>query len=307
MKRRIFDVALGLAALGVAGCIPTFDDRPWLVEESRVLAVQSTPAEVRPGAAVELHALVVGPQGPSSAVVQWSGCPRPRTSEERGAVTRGCADGSLLEPLGRPAIVPSDACARFGPNPPPTEGDAPAQRPSDPDASGGYHFPVHARATDEGAAAFGFVRLRCDLPNVTRATFEAYEANYTLNENPQFAALSIDGELDDEATYTASAGETVLLEAFVNRDNFEPYVRYDASRARLVDDVESLSLRWYVDDGELDRDLQNQDLATFDEGGPLTTHWQLPEQPGDHWVWAVVADARGGVGWTTARVVVIDP
>lgn len=288
----------------LAGCVPTFDDRPWLIEQSRVLAIRASPPEARPGEAIDVDALVVTPDGPSTAAVQWHRCPRPRTSDERTAVTRGCADTTLLEPMGNPATLPADACARFGPNPPPTEGDAPPQRPSDPDSSGGYHFPIYADVASESAAAFGFVRLQCDLPNVTRATFEAYQAEYRLNANPQVAALSVDGVLDADNDHKAVAAASVVLEAFVPRDAFEPYLRYDPSLRQLIWDREVLTVRWYVSGGELSRDIETQDLAASDEGGPFATRWRLAETPGESWAWAVVVDSRGGVDWTALRVTV---
>ena len=55
--------ALRLVVIVVVGCKPEFDDRTALVEEPRVLAVQSTPAEALPGAQVLLRALYVAPTG----------------------------------------------------------------------------------------------------------------------------------------------------------------------------------------------------------------------------------------------------
>ena len=59
---RLRAAALAAAAMGVStGCVPTFDDNLSTVSETKVLAVQSEPAEAAPGESVHLSALVATP------------------------------------------------------------------------------------------------------------------------------------------------------------------------------------------------------------------------------------------------------
>jgi hypothetical protein len=280
--------SLALALL-LSACTPDFDDAPWRVDEPRVLAIASTPAEARPGEPIVLTALVADPDGPRTTAPAWSVCTRPRTSAERTAVTEACLQGDALQPVASSATVLADACARFGPNTPPTEGDAPPQRPADPDPSGGYFLPVAAVLEDE--ATFGAVRIRCDLPGVTRAIFDAYEDRYTLNEAPTGVQFDVPTNI--------APGDDVALRVQLPASSSEPYVRYDAGPGVLVDEREWLRVQWFVTDGELDR---GQDVLTPSGNAPLETEarWHAPEAPGPVHAWAAVTDARGGVTWTEA-------
>lgn len=298
-----------VALLGLAlACTPTFEDRPWRIDEDRIVAIAATPAEARPGAMVGLQALVVGPDGTLDPAIQWSACTRPRSARERTGVTDRCARGEDLEPLGTPARVLDDACARFGPNPPPTEGDAPGRRPADPDPSGGYFLPVHAGISAESLQSFGFVRLRCDLAGVTRATFDQFEARYRDNLAPMIDRL----ELRDEDTLTplgtttapgATAppvrpAATVDLELVVAPEASEPYVVVDPESGQLLDRREALTVHWYVTDGELDRGTQTRPSTERDGGeARFVVSWRAPASGEEVFGWAVLVDDRGGTSW----------
>ncbi|MEM6997226.1 MAG: hypothetical protein AAF721_42370, partial [Myxococcota bacterium] len=180
----------GVVLLVATACVPSFDDRPWRVDRPRVLAVASMPAEVRPSDPLTLHALVVTPDGPAEAVPEFSYCTQPRTAGERTAVTASCLRGEDLQATAASSVMLTDGCARFGPNPPPTQEGAAPQRAADPDPTGGYHVPVFARDVDLGAEGFGAVRIRCDLAGATRAIFDAFEMRYTANVAPTIADVA---------------------------------------------------------------------------------------------------------------------
>ena len=272
----------------LAGCVPSFEDAPWRVDEARVLGIVSEPPEARPGDVVQLRALVASPEGTLEAAPAWSVCTRPRTSAERTAVTQRCLEGEALETITASWSVLSDACARFGPNVPPTEDDGVPQRPSDPDASGGYFVPIQAEAAE--AAAFGVVRIRCDLPGVTREIFEAYETRYVLNLNPSITRLSASGEPMGEDPRSVRPGEAVVLEVLL--DPAESYVRYEEAAGVLLDEREWQRVQWFVTDGELER---GQVILEGDV--PAETTWHAPESPTEVHGWVVVTDARGGASW----------
>lgn len=268
------------AALG-CGCTPSLSDRPWLVDEPAVLAIVAEPAEARPGAAVALQALVVDPDAPVPPPVSWRVCTEPRAAHERTAVSEACLLGDALAPVVTPAALPSDSCARFGPNPPPTMGDEPQRRPADPDPSGGYYVPY--AAVTEPQTSFFMVRVRCDLAGATRPLFEQFEARYTTNLNPVIEAA---GPIDD------GAAGPITLRVDLAADAHEPYVVYDEANARIVEREEVLSVRWYVTGGELSRGRQ-----TIESGARAEVEWtpDADGEPGRGWV--VVTDDRGGAAF----------
>lgn len=296
-----------LAGLALTlGCTPPFEDRPWRVDEDRILAIAATPAEARPGATVELQALVVGPEGPLAPALAWSACTQPRTARERTGVTESCARGEDLEPLTAPARLLDDACARFGPNLPPTEGDAPPRRPADPDPSGGYYLPVRAEVSAGPLHSFGFVRLRCDLAGVTRAIFDQFEARYRPNLAPPLERLELlEGDAPrplGQGRLRVDPGSTVDLQLVLGPDASEATVVVDIESGQIRDRREALTVRWYVTDGELDRGEQTRSGEELDEDGEdgarFTVSWRAPDQGSEVYGWAVVLDDRGGTAWT---------
>lgn len=273
------------------GCTPQFEDAPWRVDETRILAIVSEPPEAEPNTNVMLTALVASPDGTVVAPPRWSVCTRPRTASERTAVTQRCLEGESLEPVSASMSVLSDACARFGPNVPPAEGDATPQRPSDPDPSGGYFLPLRAETSE--ATAFGAVRIRCDLPGVTRRIFDAFEERYQTNVNPTLEAVTIDGDVvGEDDVVVVSGGDMVEIAVRPGLDAAEPYVRYDAPRGVLVEEREWLRVQWFVTDGTLD-----QGLAFVSDGESVSARWTAPVGPDRIHGWAVVTDARGGSSW----------
>ncbi len=295
-----------LALVLVLGCLPEFDDRPWLVEGPRVLAVATTPAEALPGQQVRLEALVVDERGPSTQVVDWAFCTQPRRAEQRGGVSESCAMGEKLMAVARDALVPADACARFGPNPPPAEGEAP-RRPADPDPSGGYFNPVRAATMD--AEAFGFVRIHCDLAGATRPLFEAFERRYQLNLNPDFAeaAFEVDGQVVEQGTpIDVRAGQSIELSARVAALQAEDFVVYDIERGLLSPRRERITVRWFVTAGRLGTSRAVAQLGP-QWAGELRTTYAVPEDVSYVYVWAVLADDRGGTAWRSLELEVSSP
>lgn len=292
---------LAAASLAAFGCTPEFNDAPWRVEESRVLAVVATPPEARPGDPVMLTALMASPEGTVATAPMWSVCTRPRTSAERTSVTAPCLEEEFLEPTPASMLVLADACARFGPNPPPTEGDSTPQRPADPDASGGYFLPLRAEA--EGARAFGALRIRCDLPGVTRAIFDAFEERYFANEAPQLQGVSL-GNGPRIASGVVPAVEPlseVEITVELPATAAESYVRYDSAQGVLLEEREWLRVEWFVTQGRLSAGQQT--LFPSGDAPPVaTTSWEAPSGPATVHGWIVVTDARGGVAWQALTI-----
>jgi len=196
-------------------------------------------------------------------------------------VTASCLEGDDLVDIDAETTVLSDACARFGPNPPPADGDAPALRPADPDPTGGYFLPV--RAEVNGVDAFGAQRIRCDLAGATREVFEAFQMDYEANRHPEIVAFTPDRSV--------SVDEVVDLVVQVSPDSEEAYVVYVPEASTLQEATEELTASWYMTSGTLSRGSE------ILGGGAATTRWTAPKAPGPVYGWVVVRDSRGGMAW----------
>ncbi len=293
-------------ALTLSGCFPSLEDQPWLVQDSRILAVRTTPAEARPNEKVQLEALVATPDGSTDQEVSWSYCLAQRLGAERTGVTQSCLSGDNLEPIRSRTTVPMDACSLFGPNPPPAEGDQPQARPADPDSSGGYFLPIQAATFDEAngneVTAFGFQRIRCDLPAVTRAVFEAYQEQYVPNENPEPSSLEAeheDGSVADAMQgVSVAAGERVTLRLTPTETSSEHYAVYDAHSSRLLGRDETLSATWFVTGGKLSLGSAILSSEQLQSGAVFDNTWTAPSKPARVFGWVVLRDERSGVSWS---------
>ncbi|HLL22357.1 MAG TPA: hypothetical protein VK427_09510, partial [Kofleriaceae bacterium] len=131
MKRALCLVVLG-------ACDDTLDQRLAIVDEPRVLAIISEPAEVRPGEPASYRALVVGPDGSIATPPAWTFCKAPKPVTEDNVVSAACLDAAQLTALGigetATGTLPADGCLCFGPDVPPG-----GFRPRDPDPTGGYY------------------------------------------------------------------------------------------------------------------------------------------------------------------------
>ncbi|RYE89948.1 MAG: hypothetical protein EOO75_10955, partial [Myxococcales bacterium] len=158
MRRAVAALA-GLALL--ASCDPGADEQRWRVDEARLLAVVSEPAEVGAGSSVVVSPVALGPAGPVTDGVSWGRCVRRKPLTELGPVDPGCMRNApgAVEPLGASPTaaltLPTDACRLFGPDRPDPKPGEPAGRPVDPDLSGGYYAPLRAALGAEQAAGVG--------------------------------------------------------------------------------------------------------------------------------------------------------
>jgi hypothetical protein len=293
-----------VALLGT-GCFPNLDDTPWLVAEPRVLAIRGAPPEAEPGDGVSLEALVASPEGEAPRPVEWSLCLAGRTLAERNAVAPACVAGdpAAVEILpGSAAEVPADACARFGPNPPPAEPGEPPLRPADPDPTGGYHLPIRASLPSHGVVAFGFERLRCTLAGAPRDVFKAYQLRYTNNRNPRIERIElVDGSdvLPLEPGFAVGAGREVTLRVTTSSASAEPYVQYDGTSVALVDRIESLVVSWFTNAGRIESEKSGLDEAAGEV--VLENRWTAPAEGRSVRFWIVLRDARGGSDWRTVE------
>ena len=221
----------------VFACAPEFSDRSSAVSGPRVLAIQSSPAEVLPGNPVSYRILVADEQGTVSTLrATWSYCTQPKPTNELNDVANACfgsgdivsAFGTGFSPTGK---LPVNACAQFGPDvPQPAAGSgAPGStvrqtqgRPTDADSTGGYYQPLILQVSAKGTQipTLGETRITCGLANSSGEQFEQYHARTTTNQNPVLSSVTV-SELKNaeltldsaEAPLAVTASKTLTLKA----------------------------------------------------------------------------------------------
>lgn len=207
-----------IAALGLLACEPTFDDRNSEILDRRVLGVQITPAQAKPGQEVTLSALVVEPSGTlRNFSLNWAFCNAPKPVAETNDVSAACLEfsGEQFESLGNGSSVsgklPKDACRYFGPDVPPTKAGEDAGRPTDPDSTGSFYQPVRVLAANGKAPIITVAQagLVCGLPTLTGAQLLEYQKRVRNNEHPELSSVLVDA--DESNPLTVDDGNTEPL------------------------------------------------------------------------------------------------
>lgn len=185
------------------GCKPNIEGRASLIDTSRVLAVQSVPAEQTPGdeTGVDYHALYAVADGvDESPHIQWAFCMERKAIAVIGPASLDCYEptGKALDPIGFGAdvhaTVDKDDCSVFGPSPPTPKPGQPAARAADPDTTGGYYQPVRLYVPvshEDPDYAVGVTRLACGLSGATQDQSLDYADRYRPNENPAIDEILI--------------------------------------------------------------------------------------------------------------------
>ena len=275
--------------LVLTGCDHALDQRLAIVDSPRVLAIVSSPPEVKPGAPVALAALLASPEGPLTTAPTWSLCTAPKPPTEDNAVSDPCVDdpAALLPVDPTAATIPANACMQFGPDVPPG-----GFRPRDPDATGGFYQPV--RADVAGAdLAFGFTRITCNLAAAPPDVAQQYKTMYVANQNPM---LAVDAPSD------VIAGSAVAITASWPASAAETYLYYDLASQTLVTRREAMRVSWFATGGELPVDATA--VGETEPAPSASTTWRAPDAAGTVYLWFVLRDSRGGIATQSAMVVV---
>ena len=287
---------VGLLSALTVGCTSPPNQRQFLVEDERILAISIEPAEVQPGQTVTLQAYLAGPTGEAlDQQTTWSVCLAPKAPSEDNAVAAGCLGGAdtTLVGAGTPqhkvtATVPSDACARFGPDSPP--GDF---RPRAADGSGGYYQPFRVDVLPMNRTAIGLVRILCNLPSAPPNVAQAYRTQYQANATPHFLL---------QVPTSVAANASVALTALWPATEQQTYLWFDTATIALAPRREFMRVSWFVTAGDLP-----VDATVVQEGSTATSSsvtWQAPPSPGAATIWAVLRDSRGGMSVQQATVLV---
>jgi hypothetical protein len=288
-----------------SACVPTFDERPWLIDAPRVLAIRAEPPEARPGETIALEALIASPPGAGEPAPSWAFCVRPRQLAERNTVAPEClADSEDVVPIPNPfsALVPMEACALFGPDTPPSMPGEPPLRSADPDPTGGYRQPIRVKSDDPTILAFGHERIHCSLAGAPLDILSDYQARYTFNQNPALASISASigggGEQELESLGTIAPGSQVSLRALWDPATAEPYVSYDIASVSLLDRKESIRVSWFATAGSLDSARTSVTEVESRAGtSEVRNVFTAPAEPQGVTLWVVIADSRGGASW----------
>jgi hypothetical protein len=215
----------------LAACVPEFDDDGTRIDERRVIAIQSSPAEVdlrlvTASGDVELTAVAADALDRGADDVRWTLCVDRKPLSELGPVSERCLESpspgdEIAIELGTgrtvPATLPELACQLFGPERPDPKPGEPAGRPVDPDPTGGFYQPVLAWL--DGEVVVGGVRITCGLANVSPSVSTDFTGRYQLNENPVIERLELVAPngtitpLEEGATTTVHAGTSYTVRA----------------------------------------------------------------------------------------------
>ncbi len=226
---------VALACAFVFACKPNIEGRLSLVDQSRVLAIQSAPAEQAPGdeAGVDYHALYATVDDvDESGSLQWALCTERKALTVIGPASLACyaPSGKALDQLGKGAdahaVIDMDDCSVFGPSPPTMmKKGEPPPRAADPDTTGGYYQPVRVLVPvphDQPDYVVGVTRLNCGLSGATPDQAVQFSDQYRPNENPAIDEILVThkGGRQDEFTVgedapkvTVSPHERITLRA----------------------------------------------------------------------------------------------
>ncbi len=321
-------IRAALALCILAGCAPELVDDTTRVDAPRLLAVRATPAEAHPGEAVTLRGLYADADGPVAAPpLSWAFCMNRKPFTEPGPVDPRClaAEGAELVPIGdgieAEAALPAEGCRLFGPDRPTPLPGEPAGRPVDPDDTGGFFQPVRVASDDASQPTLAQVRITCGLPSATPAQAAEYRRRQRPNQNPTLATVSADADLlvalehegggravapgtvvDLAATWPACAPDACSDGICPPCGGPESYAWFDPIAREVTTRRESIRVSWFATGGALETGHSGRSEEESERGlVDAEDRWTAPTTAGPAFLWVVVRDDRGGVGWATYR------
>lgn len=321
-----------------AACLPDVDTDLTRVDEPRILAVRSEPAEVTPGEPAILTALYADGDGQiAAAPLDWAFCTARRPLAELGPVNKLClaAGGDALQTIGEGtsvmATLPEDGCRLFGPDPPPAEPDQPAGRVVDPDLGGGYYQPIRVLPPDGlDALTLLQLRIRCGLAGATQQQAAEYRRRYKPNLAPLLTLTSEQLPISDDKLELRRGDELPLRAAWarcpeapkcgdqactLDEDTTvcakdcgevdgcggaETYLVLDPTSLTLTTRREAIGVAWFATGGSFDTARTGR--APDETEAFSDNTWTAPDAPGPHTLWIVLRDDRGAASWRSVAV-----
>jgi hypothetical protein len=317
MRTAVLTVLICLAA---QGCKPDLGPTSSLVQNPRIIAVRGTPPEALPGAVkVTYDFLEVSPTGRISATGDWMLCTTPKSTAETGLVANGClTDGGV--DLGPGTTIETklspNACALFGPQPPPPQKGQPPGRPQDPDITGGFYQPIRIDRPppgDGGLRGFGLERVACAIPGLPPDVAKAIRDGYHLNQNPVLAQVTaaLDGGTPVTLIPASDGGEAPIsmqippgtglnLVASWTPESAESYTIYDITTHSVVTQREAMRVSWFSGSGTFALDTSGRLEAELET--TADNQWTAPNDAGPIHFWAVLRDSRGGTDFAEYQI-----
>jgi len=285
MKTRLLSIA---AAVTLSGCTTENLSESWQLDRLRILAVQAEPAEPAPGELVSFSSLVYAPPGTDLEGVIWFAC-LPESADEFGCTL----DSSLLEDLDpeNPDISALVEAGLIGFEPllaptwtaPPTALDGLSEIEAQEGVSALVNLTALPTDTeDDGDFELAYKRLPISVA-------------LTPNHNPVVSQLLVDGAELVDGTLTTTTGTTHTIEPTLTDDSIEEYT-YTTTEGDQEARVEEPYFTWYAEAGTFD---QTFSLYPFND-----VDWTAPREPFEGTIAVTVRDRRGGMTWTSLRVVV---
>lgn len=291
------------AVLLLVGCGSQFKPET-LVDRLRVLSTTSNPPEVRPGGSADLGIIYLDPSRTmGKTTVVWVGCDPDPFNLGRGA----CNDTtSLLQPTAFSDFPPGVKILGYGPKAAYSVASTlfDPLAPGDPIRQNGTVGQVLAvvigeevnptSTNEELRVLFGRIEKQ-EVQTVLALTRVTVSERATLNANPRFERIAVDGEaLPPNGTLLVRAGSTPALEATAPQGDREAYRLLLPDGAS--DRTESLVVSWYSTAGRFSDARLNLDsgkAVTFFAPGGAQADDPVPDKRSGT-VWAVLRDNRGG-------------
>lgn len=280
----------------LGGCVINGDKYPrprdlaptWLVDRTRILAIQAEPPEARPGDLVGFSALLAQPPGAEEDYVTlWIACPPTEDlacSTDFSGVDLTTTDPYAFADLGiigiEPGlppmyIVPADTLDAL----------------TDAERLEGLQLTIQTTALP--------AELLEDEEALEELDFSVVEAAYkrlivseatTPNHNPALARYTVDGvDVPEGALVHLDPEQTYEVGVELPESAIEDYV-FVNSEGVAEDRVEEPYVSWFSTGGEM---LETVTLYPY-----LEASWTAPAESGATGVWyAVIRDRRGGMAW----------
>ncbi len=309
-----------LAAVAAAACDYGFKPET-LVDQLRVLGVQATPADLRPGESARLSALAPDPSRPGGAVtLLWVGC----DADPYGLGRTACADATLLQdpsaltggtgqlPAGVSLIGFNDTAAWTAP-----AGLFDVLDAGDPRRQTGTVGPVVLFAVAEAVSPTATrAELQALFERVQRKEVRSVLSLYRVkvpeslerNHGPTLTGLTVDGGLWPQGAWlTVRPGEPLPLDLRAPPEAFEAYTALTPDGP--VASTERLLAAWYATSGRFSQErtaLGAEVKTAFTPPGSGDPTDPLPPRRAGT-LWAVVRDTRGGQTWDQWPFYVCDP
>jgi hypothetical protein len=198
------------------------------------------------------------------------------------------------------ATVPANACALFGPDPPPQMMGQPPLRPRDPDVTGGYYQPL--RLVDGEVTGFALERVTCDLAQAGADLAVEYAATYHANANPSLQPLTATAGGAPVALTAIPAGSVIDFSVGWPADAVESFPVFDVNAAALITHRESMRVSWFATAGSFTHEVTGRDET--DSATSTDNLWTAPSTPGPVHLWLVLRDSRGGVDFAAYELTV---